>query len=288
MPLATEADLLDAAATIRESGVSPHGLVLDDHCVDWVINQYHGQSGTVISPPANGHDGSAVEPDFDTPANVEAFAALQVAVQRGDVVYIEGNPSGFGDLLQIVSDDGATMSVHTSAAIGDLLPLLAAGNFGDAHMAVLPLPGPGPGSLAGGNGLWLVDHDDPALNGAAWDVIAWLAAAPQLAQLDAATGYVPSGAAVAAEPVLQQAWTEHPEIRVAYDQLTAARAGPSAGGCCWTGRAHRLRRLRRLWADHEGQSRSGGRARRPPGPGDVVAHPVQGARVSQLRMHSQL
>ncbi|MCU1504099.1 MAG: ABC-type sugar transport system, periplasmic component [Ilumatobacteraceae bacterium] len=230
-PLGSLDALLAAAHQIRTSGASPHGLVLDDSCTSLVVEQYAARRGEVLSMPANGHDREAVHVQLATPDNVAAFRALRSGVESGDVTYVGPNAGGFDDLTRIVAEnDGGTMAIHTSAALGDLLALFAAGSFQGAQLGVLPLPGPGSGALAGGNAMWLVDHDDALLNGAAWSVIAWLAAPPQLARFDAATGYVPTSADVVADPAIQAAWAAHPELKVGYDQLASVSDSIAAGG----------------------------------------------------------
>jgi ABC-type glycerol-3-phosphate transport system substrate-binding protein len=230
-PLVTFDDLLTASERVRISAVSPHGLVVDDHCIEWGVNAYSAMRGDMLSPPADGHDDSAIDVTYVTPSNVETLTALQDAVKSGDVVYIGNNEATFEDLSRIIAvEDGGTMALHTSATLGDLIGLFANGNFPNQELGVLPMPGPGQGGVAGGNALFLPDHGDPQLNGAGWDLIAWLTAPAQLAQLDAATGYLPPDALTAAEPALLESWTAHPELRVGYDQLLRTQDGPAAGG----------------------------------------------------------
>ncbi|MFT3852156.1 MAG: extracellular solute-binding protein [Ilumatobacteraceae bacterium] len=230
-PLATFGDLLAAAEQIRVSGASPHGLVLDDHCVEWAVSAYASMRGETLSPPLDGHDSSPVQPDYATPENVATLTDLQAAAKAGDIVYVGNNSTTFADLSRIVDPaDGGTMALHTSAALGDLINLFEAGNFPDAQLGVLPMPGPGAGAVAGGNALFLTDRDDATHNGAAWDLIEWLSAPAQLARFDVATGYLPPDTETAADAALLAAWAEHPELRVGYDQLAAAPDGPAAGG----------------------------------------------------------
>ncbi|MEO5724885.1 MAG: extracellular solute-binding protein [Ilumatobacteraceae bacterium] len=230
-PLRSEQDLIDAARKIRKSGASPHGLVIDDSCAVWTAEQYTARRGELLGQPDNGHVSGPVKVNLNTPANVAALTMLRGAVADGSAQYIGANTSTYDDLLKIVdAKDGATMSVHTSASLGDLIGLFQANSFPGAELGVLPLPGPNSGSLAGGNALWIVDHADAQHNGATWSVARWLEDPARMAMFDAATGYVPPTTTVAAEPATEQAWQQHPELKVGYDQLAAMPGTVAAGG----------------------------------------------------------
>ena len=94
------------------------------------------------------------------------------------------------------------MAIHTSAAVCDILELLESGNWPGVELGVGPLPGPGEGSLIGGNALWMLDTGDPGRVGRAISVLQWLYEPEQLARLAAETGYVPPTAAAATVPAI--------------------------------------------------------------------------------------
>lgn len=230
-PLHTFDDLLATSAKIRASGASPHGLVVDDHCIEWAVSTYSGMRGEVLSPPANGHDDSPMDVTFASTANIATLSALQDAVDAGSVTYIGPNEGTVADLTKIIDpQDGATMTVHTSATLGDLIALIDAGSVQGVSLGVLPLPGPGSGGVAGGNALFLTDLGDPAVTGAGMDLIRWLTSPAQLARLDAATGYVPPDEATASDPALLAGWAAHPELRVGFDQLRASPGDAATAG----------------------------------------------------------
>jgi sn-glycerol 3-phosphate transport system substrate-binding protein len=237
-PPATLEALAAASRQIVDSGVSPYGLVVYDWMTAYLLTNGALQRGEMFALPDNGRSGGTVSVDLDTPANRETLTWLRDIVAVNGGVSIGLTPAGVEDLTRVADPlDGATMTVHTSAALGDVIALLEAGSFPGVELGVSPLPGPGRGAVLGGNGFFLIDHDDPARAGAAFDVVTWFTEPANIARFDAATGYIPPSFRVAAEPVLVAAWAEHPEMRVAWDQVLAlpgndvtagALFGPSA------------------------------------------------------------
>ena len=231
-PPRTTAELVAASATIKASGASPFGLVISDHFGEWVAKQGAAKRAELIGEPNNGRDGNGlVGLHLDTLANVAELTLFREAIAAGHAKWIGGLKSDFDDLLAIVAEhDGGTMTIHTSGSVGDVLSLLAAGNFPGVELGISPMPGPGAGALVGGNALWLVDHADPDRAGATAEVIDWLTAPKQLAAMSMATGYVPATRSAAAEPELLARWQDHPELRVAYDQLASMPATTATAG----------------------------------------------------------
>jgi len=231
LPPSTLTELLAASAVIRESGSSPFGLVLPDWCGNYVLEQYSAKRGIPEGAPDNGHRTRLMTVDFATPENIADLTQLRDGVREGHVMYIGPNPSNFDDLVAITSEtDGATMAIHTSGALGDVIRLLESGNFPGVELGVGQMPGPGVGSLIGGNALWLVDSGDADRAGRAWTVVDWLQQSTQLARLAAAVGYVPATTAAAEDPLLRNRWAEYPQLKVAYDQVVATPVNDASAG----------------------------------------------------------
>ena len=230
-PPLTLPDLLNDSKQLVQSGTSTHGLVLSDGCANLVLEQFAAKRGQAVGSSDDGHAGRDVSVDFATPDNIADLQALRDGVQTGHVQWMGGNPSGFDDLLNIVvPDGGAVMAIHTAAALGDVIDLLGSGNFPGVELGVGPLPGPGLGSLVGGNALWLVDPNDAVIAGRAWTVIDWLYQPTQLAKLSAATGYVPPTRSATQQQLLLDRWAEYPQLRVAYDQMLATAVTTASSG----------------------------------------------------------
>ena len=125
------------------------------------------------------------------------------------------------------------MVVHTSGSLGDVIQFVESGSFPGIEVGIGPMPGPGVGALIGGNALWLIDNGDPSRVGAANDVAMWLVRPEHLGPLDAVTGYVPPSEIVADDPSVQRAWAEHPQFRVAYDQLVSTPGSDATAGALY-------------------------------------------------------
>jgi sn-glycerol 3-phosphate transport system substrate-binding protein len=230
-PPSTVIDLIEASRKVRASGVSPYGLVLFDWIGHWVLEQYAARRDLLVGTPDNGHvDGRPIV-DVVSDAAVADLELFRFAVKEGHAFYLGPNPSNYAHLLKIVDPvDGGTMTIHTSASIVEVSGLIAAGSFSGVELGIGPLPGPGTGSLVGGNALWLADSGDPGRNGDAWELISWLTADSQLASFAAATGYVPYRQSAADHPTTVEAWSRLPQLRVGFDQLAGMPNTPAAGG----------------------------------------------------------
>ena len=229
-PLTLDA-LLDASAAIQQSGASPYGWVLPDSCGNLVLEQYSARRGSLVSTPRNGREGGLTVVDFATAESIADLTEIRDGVVAGHVKYIGANSSNFDDLEAIVAPgDGAAMTVHTSAALGDILELLESGNWPGVELGVGPLPGPGVGSLLGGNALWMLDSGDSERVGRTLSALKWLYEPQQLARLAAATGYVPATGAAATEQVLLDRWAQYPQLKVAYDQVVSTPVSDATAG----------------------------------------------------------
>lgn len=234
-PPATLAELAAMSRQVVTSGASPHGLVLTQWYAHYLLLSGAVQRGELVVTPDNGRGAGPVGAQFDTRGARESLEWMLDVIATGGGLWIGPVPSGYEDLIRIGDPvDGGAMAVHTSAAIGDVLAVIEAGSFPGVELGIGPMPGPGRGATVGGNGWFLVDHGDPRRVGAAFELVEWLSAPSRLAMLAAATGYVPPSLSVTAEPVLVAAWAEHPQLRVAFDQIfsqppTAAAAGPLFG-----------------------------------------------------------
>lgn len=229
-PPRTLADLLEVSRTVTSTGAAGHGLVLSDWCANIVLEQYSAKRGITEGRPDNGHMTRSIAVNFGTAENIDDLTALRDGVVQGHVQYIGPNPSNFDDLVQLSKPGGATMTIHTSGALGDIIRLADAGNFPGTELGVGPMPGPGLGSLIGGNAFWLVDSGDAERIGRAWSAIEWLERPEHLAELAAATGYVPATTSAAAVPSLLARWQRHPELRIAYDQVQATPVNLATAG----------------------------------------------------------
>ncbi|WP_162942298.1 extracellular solute-binding protein [Desertimonas flava] len=212
------------------AGVARHGMVLQATYGPWFIKQFPAQRGEIVGIPANGRGG---EPVDDLVFATESIAAdiqwLRDGLADGAFVWIDTSGGGYDDLLRITTETAdAAFTLHTSAALGDVIAVLETGVFPESRLGAAPLPGVG--GQVGGGALWVMDTGDPSRAGAAQRVVDHLTEPGALAELAAATGCVPPRRSVLHEPVLVDAWAAHPELRVGYDQLAAMDDGPAAAG----------------------------------------------------------
>jgi len=229
---------------IVDSGASKYGLALEsgfDSGGGWYVEQWFCKAKEFYTDGDNGRTSRATEVLFNAPTGVEVMTYLQQLLQDGLAVNVGDNTqTGFDNLLKLADDkEPAAMTMATSASLGQVLTVLAGGQFpqiGPDDVGVGPMPGPDglPGALIGGASLWPVDTGDDVRTAATWDFITYLVGAQQQSQWAAATGYIPVRTdALELDPYKSTLATD-PRFGVAYEQLlsspdAATSAGPVMG-----------------------------------------------------------
>lgn len=229
-PPTTLAELRSMSDAVVASGVADHGLVVQATYGSWFVKQFAAQRGDVIATPDNGRGGETVtDLVFATEAVAADIQLLRDGVDSGAFVWIDTSGGGYDDLVRVTTETGdAAFTLHTSAALGDVISVLAGDTFPESRLGAAPLPGGG--GQVGGGALWVIDNGDPQVAGAAQQVVDFLTEPEALAELAAATGCAPPRQSAVDEAVLIDAWSAHPELRVGYDQLAAMGGDAAAAG----------------------------------------------------------
>ncbi|HWL42399.1 MAG TPA: extracellular solute-binding protein [Ilumatobacter sp.] len=226
-PPATLDEMYATIDTLVESGAATTGMALYDRSANWLVSIAAAREGRLVLEPANGHDGPSIQSiEFEHPGVVEMLTKLHELKAAGRLLWLRENRDGTADLLALIDPTSPSgMTLHTSAALGDVYRLLDTAGLDHIEVGGAPMPGDTiTGGQLGGGAWWLVDRDDPAQTAAAWHLVDWLMRPEGVGGLAAATGYVPTSPAAAATEVVQAAWAAHPELRVAYDVARSVRA----------------------------------------------------------------
>jgi sn-glycerol 3-phosphate transport system substrate-binding protein len=136
-----------------------------------------------------------------------------------------------------VGNGRAAMTIDTSAALGTIKQLFAAGQYKNVALGAAAMPGPDSrdgGVLVGGAANYIINRSSPAQQAAAYEFAKFLASAKSQSEWAAATGYVPVSQAAVTMAPLATTYAQQPEYKVAYDQLLQgpendATAGPVVG-----------------------------------------------------------
>jgi sn-glycerol 3-phosphate transport system substrate-binding protein len=140
-------------------------------------------------------------------------------------------PSAFDNLFGIGNGNYA-MSIDTSAALGTIETLLAAGQYPDLELGVGPMPGPrgnGAVSVQGGE-LFMVNKSAPEKQAAAWQYLKFLDKPESQVTWAVGTGYIPIVKQAAASQQIRDLWAKSPGYKVAYDQLLNGRTNAATTG----------------------------------------------------------
>ncbi len=221
-------DLLDVSRTLIASGVVDKAIALENDA--WIIEQWIAKGGAPLVDNDNGRAARATVANLDSPAATAAFEFL-ATLRDEDLLIDTGRGSDqavIGKYLALAFDD-ATLTIGTSANLGEIYNQLSA--FPDFDLRVAPLPGPTEGGTAvGGGSLYLVKDTEPEVRAAVWDFMKWLNEPEQQVTWSIATGYIPTRQSAIDAPGIQLLWEERPGFRVAFDQLAAAGPLPGGGG----------------------------------------------------------
>lgn len=231
-PPATLDEVREASQAIVDSGATPHGFALVMN--PWFLEMWLAMAGEPYVDNGNGRDGRATEVLFDNPTGEEIFTWIQEMVDSGLAENV-GRPEGNINHYLAVGNGTSAMTTDTSAALGTVLAVLGSGQFPGVELGVAPLPGPegDGGTFVAGGANYIVRGSDPARVEAAWRFARFLNE-PESQATWAETGYIPIRVSATELPAVQRLWREHPEYRVAYEQLdqpvnNIATAGPVIG-----------------------------------------------------------
>ncbi|MGH9213951.1 MAG: extracellular solute-binding protein [Acidimicrobiales bacterium] len=213
------------------TGAAKHGLVVDNNrggVTTWIVEQWNAQAGAPTLAPDNGYGSLPRRAAWRDGPAVDAFAWLHGMIEDQLAVLID-NDNGVRDLLEAADpDEPIGMTFHTCASLGELIDVLASSeDFAYVDLDVAALPGPGTGSLPGGDALWMANGLTDAEMTAAWALEMWLTSPEVQARWAAGTGYVPVTQAAATLEPLRQRWLDHPEMAVAYEAVLGMGTRPT-------------------------------------------------------------
>lgn len=232
-PPKTFAEVLDAARAIKKSGAAKYGFAWEMQ--PWYVEQWFAKAGQTIVDHSNGRDGRAQRATLDNDTGKKVYGFIKTLFDEGLALNVGRNESGTDTLLAVGKGDAA-MAIGTSAALGTIYDIQAAGQFTDVNVGVGPLPGSDAdngGVQVGGGSIWLVGKGkSDAEKAATWDYVKWLDEPARQAVWHQKTGYIPIRKSAVDLPQVADLWKSKPTYKVAYDQLLGSQmdlGGPAIG-----------------------------------------------------------
>jgi sn-glycerol 3-phosphate transport system substrate-binding protein len=227
-PPVTFAEVKAASRKIVESGAAHFGIALKTD--SWLIEHWLAKSGHTIVNNDNGRTARATKVTFDDATGASVFAWMNDMVKSK--LALSTGTSDYNHYLA-VGNGQAAMTIDTSAALGTITKLFAAGQYKNVELGTGRMPGPSSpdGSvLVGGAANYIVNKSAPEKQAAAYEFAKFLASPKIQSEWAAATGYVPvSKSAVTMSP-LAKTYAQQPEYKVAYDQLLEGPVNPATAG----------------------------------------------------------
>jgi sn-glycerol 3-phosphate transport system substrate-binding protein len=217
---------------IVQSRAAKFGIALKTD--SWPVEHWLAKAGQTIVDNDNGRTARATKVTFDNAAGVSIFQWFDDMV-KSKLALSTGTSEL--DHYFAVGNGRAAMTIDTSAALGTITQLFAAGQFKNVQLGVGHMPGPTSpeGSvLVGGAANYIVNKSAPEKQAAAYEFAKFLSSPKIQSEWAAATGYVPVSKSAATMSPLKERYAQQPDYKVAYDQLlagpvNAATAGPVLG-----------------------------------------------------------
>ena len=231
-PPRTFAEVQADARKIVQSGATRFGIALKTD--SWPVEHWLAKAGDAFVNNGNGRTARATKVTFDDATGLSIFTWFDDMVKSK--LALSTGTDEINHYLA-VGNGQAAMTIDTSAALGTMTQLFAAGKYKNVQLGVGPMPGPDSpnGSvLVGGAANFIVNRSTPAKQAAAYEFAKFLAEPATQSAWAAATGYVPVSKSAATMAPLSQQYARQPEYKVAYDQLlggpvNSATAGPVIG-----------------------------------------------------------
>jgi sn-glycerol 3-phosphate transport system substrate-binding protein len=219
-PPLTFAEVQADARKIVQSGAAQFGIALKTD--SWPVEHWLAKAGDTFVNNDNGRKARATKVTFDDATGVSIFSWFDDMVKSKLAL-----STGTNDINHYlaVGNGQAAMTIDTSAALGTISQLFAAGQYKNVQLGVGPMPGltsPNGSVLVGGAANYILNKSSPAKQAAAYEFAKFLAQPG-----------TQSAWAAAMSPLSEQ-YARQPEYKIAYEQLlagpvNAATAGPVIG-----------------------------------------------------------
>ncbi len=231
-PPTTLEEVRTASEKIVASGAAKHGISIEFQ--PWYIEQMLAKEGLEAVNNDNGRSERATEARFDQPEVAEIFQWLQDMTKDDLALSVGLNPQGIDHFLAVASKDAA-MTIGTSAALGTVKQVIAAGQVTGVEVGVAPMPGlsndPTKGGvMVGGAELWITKSSSDEQIAAAWDFLKFLDSPESQAQWHLGTGYVPIRKSAIEAADVKAKWAAEPEYSVAFKQLDSGVTNVGSSG----------------------------------------------------------
>ncbi len=228
-PPQTLEEVMQDSQKIVASGAATHGIAL--HAQPYVFEYLLAKSGGEYVNNGNGRSARATAANLRSPTAVKIWQWWNQMVKSGLALNTGSDPNSIDHLLAIGTGNAA-MTFEGSGVVGAIEAVLHSGQYQGTQIATAPLPAltTGGGVPVGDGSLWIPNHSSLAKRAAAWKFIQYLDSPEEQAGLAAEGGYVPVRQSATQLPVLVQRWTQDPNYKTGYTQLTQGSINPANVG----------------------------------------------------------
>jgi sn-glycerol 3-phosphate transport system substrate-binding protein len=218
-PPQTLDEVMQDSRKIVASGAATHGIAL--HAQPYVFEYLLAKSGGEYVNNGNGRVSRAAAANLTSAKAMKIWDWWNQMVKSGLALNTGSDPNSIDHFLAI-GTGSAAMTFEASGVIGPVEAVLNSGQYPGVQVATAPLPAltAGGGVPVGDGSLWISNRSSLAKRAAAWKFIQYLDSPAEQASLAAEGGYVPVRVSATHLPVLVNRWTQDPNYKVGYTQLT--------------------------------------------------------------------
>ncbi|HVA09991.1 MAG TPA: ABC transporter substrate-binding protein [Acidimicrobiales bacterium] len=221
-PPQTFAQVTADAKKIVASGAAKHGVALP--AKPYVFEFLLAKSGGQYVNNGNGRIARASQAGLTSPTALKVWQWWNQTLTSKLGLATGSDPNNIDHLIAIATGNAA-MTFEASGIIGPAEAVLASGQYPGVKIRTAPLPAlvTGGGVPVGDGSLWISAHSSLAKRAAAWKLIQFLDSPQEQASLATESGYVPVRVSATRSPGLVSKWTNDPNYKVGYTQLTTGR-----------------------------------------------------------------
>lgn len=191
----------------------------------WFFEQLVAAQGGLYVDNDNGRSGTPTKAVFDGEEGQNAFNLIKDMYDENTFLNVGQN---WDDMRAAFQSGNVAMYLDSSAGVRTVVDNAPF----DVGVSYLPVPNEADreGVVIGGASLWMGDGIADETKQGAWEFMKFAASKEAQAKWHVETGYFAINPDAYNEPIVEDVWTEYPQLKVTVDQLSETKTSPATQG----------------------------------------------------------
>lgn len=191
----------------------------------WFFEQLVAAQGGLYVDNDNGRSGTPTKAVFDGEEGQNAFNLIKDMYDEKTFLNVGQN---WDDMRAAFQSGNVAMYLDSSAGVRTVVDNAPF----DVGVSYLPVPNEADreGVVIGGASLWMGDGIADETKQGAWEFMKFAASKEAQAKWHVETGYFAINPDAYNEPIVEDVWTEYPQLKVTVDQLSETKTSPATQG----------------------------------------------------------